>query len=180
MNLTKSIRYHTCILLALTVLTACGGGSEKPVEVNQAATTPAASDDQRAYMKVRKLDAVFEDVRDDINTSITELGIKINNVSHIGDMLNRTAKDVGATKTVYAAAEAIEFCSATVSRATMEADPHNIIFCPYIISIYSLNDDPEHTYVAYRRPLPVGTAESKASLIAVEDLLEKIIISATE
>ena len=40
----------------------------------------------------------------------------IDYTGHIGDMLDRTAKDVGATKKIYAQAEAMQFCSATLSR----------------------------------------------------------------
>ena len=57
----------------------------------------------------------------------------------------------------------------------MEADPHNIVFCPYIISIYVLPNEPNKTYVSYRKPEPVGTRASKASLKEVEKLLRSII-----
>jgi len=173
----KSFQHSLAIIICASLLSACGGGNEKSPAAEKATTD---TDNPRSYMKVRKVDAVFEDVRDDINSAITDLGIKINNVSHIGNMLNRTAEAVGATKTVYSHAEAFEFCSSTVSRATMEADPHNIVFCPYIVYVYSLNEDPEHTFVAYRRPLLVGTDESKKSLMAVEALLESVVVEATE
>ena len=72
-------------------------------------------------------------------------------------------------------AKVVEFCSSTVSRETMEADPHNIVFCPYIISVYVTADEPDKTHIAFRRPLIVGTERSKQSLQAVEDLLKSII-----
>ncbi|HEB87384.1 MAG TPA: hypothetical protein ENI68_10275 [Gammaproteobacteria bacterium] len=57
----------------------------------------------------------------------------------------------------------------------MEADPHNIVFCPYIISIYTLPGEKNRVYLAYRRPLPVGSPASKKALRAVEKLLKGIV-----
>jgi hypothetical protein len=95
-------------------------------------------------------------------------------------MLTRTGKDIGAGTQIFAEAEALEFCSATVSRQMMEADPHNIVFCPYIIAIYTLPGEKDKVYVAFRRPLPVGSAESRAALEAVEKLLDDIVADAIQ
>jgi uncharacterized protein (DUF302 family) len=132
------------------------------------------------YMKLYTVEGKFEDVRMDIEMAITDRGMVINNVSHIGNMLARTGKDLGARKQIFQKAEALEFCSSTVSRTMMETDPHNIVFCPYIIAIYTLPADSDKVYVAFRRPLPVGSAESQQSLVAVEQLLEEIIADATQ
>jgi hypothetical protein len=70
----------------------------------------------------------FESVKSAITDAITGQGLVINNTSHIGEMLERTGKDLGGAKRVFLNAESYEFCSATVSRKTMEADPHNIVF----------------------------------------------------
>ena len=132
------------------------------------------------YMKLYTVEGKFEDVRMDIEMAITDRGMVINNVSHIGNMLERTGKDLGAGKQIFQKAEALEFCSSTVSRTMMETDPHNIVFCPYIIAIYTLPAESNKVYVAFRRPLPVGSAESEQSLVAVEQLLEEIIADATQ
>ena len=132
------------------------------------------------YMKLYTVEGKFEDVRMDIEMAITDRGMVINNVSHIGNMLARTGKDLGAGKQIFQKAEALEFCSSTVSRRMMETDPHNIIFCPYIIAIYTLPAESDKVYVAFRRPLPVGSAESRQSLEAVEQLLDDIIADATQ
>ena len=132
------------------------------------------------YMKLYTVEGEFTDVRMDIEMAITDRGMVINNVSHIGNMLARTGKDIGAGKQIFKKAEALEFCSATISRRMMETDPHNIVFCPYIIAIYTLPAESNKVYVAFRRPLPVGSAESRQSLEAVEKLLEEIIAEATQ
>ena len=138
-----------------------------------------AESQRNEYMKLYTIEGKFEDVRMDIEMAIVDRGMVINNVSHIGNMLARTGEDIGADKQIFQKAEALEFCSATVSRRMMETDPHNIIFCPYIIAIYTLPAETNKVYVAFRRPLPVGSAESKQSLLAVEKLLEDIIADAT-
>ena len=72
----------------------------------------------------------------------------------------------------------LEFCSAALSRDTMEADPHNIAFCPYAIAIYTLPQEPGRVYLAYRRPSPARTQSSARALAAVEKLLEGIVSEA--
>jgi uncharacterized protein (DUF302 family) len=151
------------ILALLTGASACAG------------TGPDTELSRADYMKLYKVKASFEDVRQYIELAITDRGMVINNVSHIGNMLERTGKDLGASKKIYDHAEALEFCSATVSRRMMEADPHNIVFCPYIIAIYTLPGEADTVYVAYRRPPAVGSPESRAALQAVEKLLDDII-----
>jgi uncharacterized protein (DUF302 family) len=145
-----------------------------------AGTYVNAESQRNDYMKLYTVEGKFEDVRMEIELAITDRGMVINNISHIGNMLARTGKDLGVGKQIFQEAEALEFCSATVSRRMMETDPHNIVFCPYIIAIYTLPAESNKVYVAFRRPLPVGSAESQQSLMAVEQLLEDIIADATQ
>jgi len=141
-------------------------------------TLPLASPaqtDRDSYMRLFSLEGNYEDTREYLKLAITERGMVINNISHIGKMLARTHKDVGAGKQIFVRAEALEFCSSVISRQMMEADPHNIVFCPYIIAIYTLPGEKNRVYLAYRRPLPVGSPASKKSLLAVEKLLQDIV-----
>ncbi|MBI3777462.1 MAG: DUF302 domain-containing protein [Gammaproteobacteria bacterium] len=117
----------------------------------------------------------FGNVKDDLMMAITGRGLVVDHNSYIGAMLDRTGKDLGTTKPVFGQAESLQFCSATVSRRMMEADPANIVFCPYIIVLYTLPQNPKTVYVGYRRPQPVGSEASKASLKEVEALLDGII-----
>lgn len=136
-----------------------------------------AADD---HMVLFKTTQSFEDARENVTNAITGKGMVINNVSHIGEMLARTGKDLGKAKPLYKAAESLEFCSAVVSRKMMEADPKNIVFCPYIISVYTLAADPKTTYIAYRKPQLVGSPQSKAALRDVEKLLNDIVKEAVD
>jgi len=127
------------------------------------------------YMAVFTKTGNFEDVRDDVEMAITDRGMVINNVSHVGEMLARTGKDLGDSKQVFIKAEALEFCSAVVSRKMMEPDPDNIVFCPYVIAVYVVPEKPGEVRIAYRKPLVVGSPASQKALEAVDDLLSGIV-----
>ena len=119
--------------------------------------------------------ARFEDVREDLRFAIQGKGLVIDHESHINEMLERTGKDIGAPRRLYADAHAFVFCSALLSRRTMEADAANIAFCPYSIVVYETADGPGTVHVAYRRPWrPDGSAASAAALKQVETLLDDI------
>lgn len=134
-------------------------------------TPPAAAIE---HSKVYSKEAQFDNVRDDLKTAIENRGLVIDHTSHIHNMLSRTGKDLGTNTPVYVDAESYIFCSAVVSRDTMEADPHNIVFCPYVVTVYVTVQEPAKVHVAYRRPQAVGTQRSRTSLKAVEELLDGI------
>ncbi len=115
----------------------------------------------------KKVATSFDDTRDAITQAIEGRGLVINYVSHIGDMLDRTGADIGATRQVYAKAEIIEFCSAGLSRQMMDLDPHNIVLCPFAIAVYTLPGETQTTWVSYRQP---GGAAAKL----VQPLLQAI------
>lgn len=128
--------------------------------------------------KFYKIEDSYENVRVDLDYAITGRGIKVNGVSHISNMLVRTGKDIGRTNKIFGHAEAIQFCSATLSRNMMEADPLNIVFCPYIIYIYSLPTETNAVYIGYRKPSPLDSAASKKAVAAVVKTYEDIIADA--
>lgn len=119
--------------------------------------------------------AKFEDVRDDLRAAIEARGLVIDYQSFIHRMLERTGKDIGSPRTLYTDAQAFVFCSATLSRKTMAADPANVSMCPYAMVVYATAKEPNKVYVSYRRPWrPDGSPGSKAALKEVESLLDAI------
>lgn len=123
----------------------------------------------------RQVKGKFEDVKASLVAAIEGKGLVINTVAHVGDMLARTGQDLGATKRIYEKAEVLEFCSATVSRATMEADPHAIVHCPYTIAVYVIAGQPGTVYVAYRKPRGEKPGPAADALALVGKLLDEIV-----
>ena len=134
-------------------------------------TAQAAS----AEVVVRSTKGEFKEVKERLLHAIENHGLVLNYTARIGAMLERTGKDIGAARQVYAEAETLEFCSAKFSRETMEADPRNIVFCPYAIAIYVLPKEPGKVYLAYRRPAASGAERSVKSLRAVDGLFAEIV-----
>lgn len=100
----------------------------------------------------KQVSSSFEDAREAITMAIENRGLVVNYTSHIADMLQRTGADIGASRQIFAQAEIIEFCSAGLSRQMMEADPHNIVLCPFAIAIYTLPGEKKTTWISYRQP----------------------------
>lgn len=133
------------------------------------------------HMVVMTKKGNFQDVRDDVVLAVEGRGIKINHHNYIADMLARTGADLGASKQVYIHGEQIEFCKSDLSRVQMEADPGNMIFCPYIISVYTTPKDPDLVHVAFRKPeAPKASAATRKALKDIEMLLVDIVKEALQ
>ena len=85
-------------------------------------------------------DQSYDDVMFGLENAILDFGLVISEHNHVGDMLERTKADLGATETIYAYADIFGFCSAPLSRAAMLEDPMNIRFCPYNIFLYQISE----------------------------------------
>lgn len=119
------------------------------------------------------VDEPIEDVLFSIENEIIGRGLKIDTVSHVGDMLARTGADLGASERIFFRGEVFSFCSATLSREVMQIDPANIAFCPYTIFAYTTPDAMEKTVVGHDS-FPAGEMQK------VEALLDDIIKSALD
>ncbi|MFN0263418.1 DUF302 domain-containing protein [Tepidamorphus sp. 3E244] len=134
-----------------------------------AATTAQAMDG----VTTMEVDADFATVAQDLNDAIVNKGYVVDYHGFIGDMLKRTAEDVGATETIYKDAEFFTFCSAVVSREVMEVEIGNIAFCPYVLFVYEAAATPGTVTVGFRR-LPDGQGRDK-----VNGILEEIVKEAS-
>jgi len=122
-----------------------------------------------------KQGARFDDVRDDLRQAIESRGLVVDYQSYIGRMLERTGKDLGSTTPLYTDAQALQFCSAQLSRKTMQADASNVVMCPYSIVVYATAARPDQVVVAYRRPMRQGgSPASRAALREVDALMDGI------
>ena len=139
----------------------------KPLFVTTAAAligTAAVAEEAITY----SFDGSFEDATFAVESAIVGQGLVIDYVSHVGEMLNRTGADVGSTQPIFDAADIFIFCSAVVSRQVMEADPMNIVHCPYGIFVAHSGDE----VTIGHRDYPEGPMQ------AVEDLLASIVADA--
>ena len=123
---------------------------------------PALSDENST---IYPFEGSFEDATFLVESAIIDQGLVIDYVSHTGEMLNRTAADVGGTQKLFDAADIFVFCSAKLSRKVMEADPGNIAFCPYGIFVA---DREGQVTIGYRN-YPKGPMQE------VQALLDKIV-----
>jgi len=126
------------------------------------------------YTVVFEAQGTYQDVRDNLQMAIEGKGLKITSTNHIGDMLERTGKDIGETRKLYENAEQFEFCSATISRHMMEADPHAIVMCPYSVVVYTVPSE-KTVYLAYRKPAATQNKALEKTLAELETLLTDII-----
>lgn len=129
----------------------------------------AAANDMVSYTTTQP----FEDVIFGLENAILDEGLVIEGTSHVGEMLERTRADVGSDVVLFQQAEVYSFCSAKLSRKVMEADPMNIVFCPYDIFVAVLPQQPDETIIGYR-VFPSGPMQE------VQGLLDKIVQAAIE
>jgi len=127
---------------------------------------PAAAQDAVTY----PFEGSFDDATFSVESAIIGRGLVIDYVSHTGEMLNRTAADVGSDKVLFEGADIFLFCSAQLSREVMEADPMNIAHCPY--GIFVTERDGE--VLVGHRTYPDGEMQK------VETLLTEIIQDAID
>lgn len=126
-----------------------------------ALSTPLHADEAIVF----PYDGSFDDAAFAVEDAIISKGLVIDYRSHTGDMLERTRADVGSDIVLFDHADIFLFCSAVVSRKVMEADPANIVHCPY--SIYVADRAGEVT-IGFR-DYPDGPMQ------AVENLLTEIV-----
>jgi len=137
-----------------------------------AATCAAAQTDAVVEVKAR---GSFDDVKQMLVLAIENRGLVVNHESQVGEMLERTGRDIGASKRIYEKAELVEFCSASLSRQVMEADPRLLAFCPFGIGIYTLPGEAGTVHLVYRRPRLEGDGKAAQTLQQVDQLLRDIL-----
>ncbi|SDW60782.1 DUF302 domain-containing protein [Litoreibacter albidus] len=129
-------------------------------------TAPAIADD---HAVTYPFEGDFGDATFAVESAIVGRGLVIDWVSHTGDMLARTAKDVGSDVTLFDGADIFQFCSAQLSRKVMEADPMNIAFCPYGIFV---TDRAGEVTIGYKT-FPEGPMQEVQALL--DDIVQEAL-----
>ncbi len=120
-----------------------------------------------AALTVYPADGSFEDATFAVESAITDRGLVIDYVSHVGAMLSRTAADVGSEQPIFEQADIFLFCSAVVSRQVMEQNPDNIAHCPYGIFVRQFPGSDGRVEIGFR-DMPDG------EMAVVQTLLDEI------
>ncbi|TVQ87854.1 MAG: DUF302 domain-containing protein [Chromatiaceae bacterium] len=137
-----------------------------------AALADAATESPAPYARYESSSS-FEDVMTGLKLAIEERGLYINNVMAMDEMLERTGRDLGAEEVIFTRAEAVEFCSAVLSRRMTAEDPIRIVHCPFIIAVYTLPESPDTTFVAYRT-VPASEVADSAVMREVAAMLQDL------
>ena len=116
-------------------------------------------------------DGEVEDAAFAVENAIVNQGLVIDFVSNVGEMMDRTGADLGlGPSPVGESARVFLFCSATVSREVMEADPMNVANCPYGVFVAEIDGQPMIGHRVY----------DADTMGPVNALLDRIVAAATE
>ncbi|EAQ11436.1 MULTISPECIES: DUF302 domain-containing protein [Maritimibacter] len=134
-----------------------------------AATAAQAESHAGGQATTYTYDGSFDDAAFAVENAIVGQGLVIDYTSHTGEMLARTAVDVGSDVVLFEEADVYLFCSAVVSRKVMEADPMNIAHCPYGIFVAEREGE---VMIGYRN-YPEGPMQEVQALLdsIVQDAL---------
>lgn len=135
----------------------------------------ATAEQLKREIVAASIQSSFADIREEIENAVIEQGIVVDYNAKVGEMLNRTAADVGVSEDVYTHAETWQFCSASLSHALVAANPLNIAYCPYTIFAFETKANPGVVTVGFRRSLTRDTQHSIKELESVDALLDEII-----
>ena len=113
-------------------------------------------------------DAAVDDVSLAVTDAIAEEGITAPSESRFGEMLARTAPQLGHRADLYREARIYTFCSAVIAAQLATESAHNIAHCPLSIAVYSLPAAPGTVYVGFRRSV------ASAGGSAADELLRRI------
>ena len=130
----------------------------------------AAAPSRAEDVALTPFDGTVEDAAFLLESAIIGEGLVVEFTSHVGEMLERTGADLGAGPSPVGDAQILLFCSATVSRAAMEADPTNVANCPYAVFAAVIDGE---TVVGHR-------SFPEASMAPVNELLSRIVAAAVE
>ena len=128
-----------------------------------------------AELKSYVVKGAFDEVAFDVESTIVDRGLVIDMKGDVSGMLDRTGKDVGGTKKVYAGAKYFAFCSAVLSRKMVEADAATMGVCPYTIFVFETMEKPGEVVVGYQRTSDGGSEAASSVLTQIDTWLDGIV-----
>ncbi len=124
------------------------------------AATPAPAQEAHSWT----VEDDFANVTFALESAIVGAGLVIDHTSHTGEMLERTREATGSQTVIFTQADIYSFCSATVSRLVMEANPANVQFCPYTVFAYETPGQPGVVTVGFR-DYPAGEMDQVEAML---------------
>lgn len=110
--------------------------------------------------------ARFEDVRLALIDAIAEEGIGATTESRFGQMIARTAADLGHRADLYLDARIYTFCSVAIAVPLTVESPHNIAQCPLSVAIYQLPETSGIVHIGYRGSLDSPAGQKADAMLA--------------
>lgn len=111
----------------------------------------------------------FATAREAVLEAIEADGLVVSAVLPFGQLLARTASDLGKPASPLRQAEIIQFCSARLAWALIEEDPAQLVFCPLSLALYERAEAPGQVFLAFHTPAVSGAARRQ-----LVELLQKI------
>lgn len=144
-----SIGFVGFVELLGRVLRAVRAGATGLLMLGLVATTTALAESPSSI--VTRLDGTtYATVRDALLDAIAEEGLAAPVISDFGDMLQRTAKDLGHSPALYEEAEIFIFCSIVVAAHLATESRDHIAHCPMSIALYTVPETPGSVFMTYR------------------------------
>lgn len=127
---------------------------------------------------VRELQPLaYADARAALLDAFVDEGLAPPAVSQFGEMLARTAPDLGHRADFYGEAEIFSFCSAQVSGRMIGEDVRNIALCPMTVALYTLPGRPRTVFLATRPP-PLQSPAAAFATALLRRIVERTVDNA--
>lgn len=143
------------------------------------AANPASAAELTKSAYLTTVSASYASAFTALEEAVVNQGLVVDYTGEVGEMLSRTAVDVGADSP-YAHAGYLQFCSAKWTHAAVDADPRNIAICPYVVFAYELKKSPGKTVLGYRKPVGVDGQASQTAVRQIEKLLQTVVDTAAK
>jgi len=118
--------------------------------------------------------ASFDMAHDAVVEAIQNEGLTLGNVAPFGQMMARSAAQLGHDRLPYQRAEVLQFCSAVLAWQLSAEDLSQISLCPMAVAVYEPNQDGAKVVLSYRSP-----GRASPGRAAMDDLLSRIVAHAS-
>ena len=102
--------------------------------------------------QIRTVQGSYEEVFQNLQDAVIDVGLVIDYVGHVDRMLDRTAAVVDKGTSPYLHARYLQFCSAPLTHKAVSADTNNFTICPLVVFAFETKELPGTISVGFREP----------------------------